>query len=409
MDLQNLRKQFPILSQTVYGKPLVYLDNAATSQRPQCVIDKWTQMTVERNANLHRAVHHLSAIATEEYESTRVYIQKYINASSPKEIIFSSGATAALNLIAQSYSEAFINQGDEIIIAESEHHSNIVPWQLAAKHHQAKIKVLSINELGEIQIEKLQELISPKTKLVAIAHISNVLGIVNPIREIATICHSNNCALVVDGTQGIVHTKVDVQELGCDFYVASGHKIYAATGTGFVYGRQELLEKMPPYMSGGEMIGSVSWQETTFAPLPQKFEAGTQNIAAVPTWRDALELAKEMRNSREVEESYMQIRDYVYEELQRRPQIKLYGCPQRREDKVPLFSFSVEHIHHEDLALILDKMGIAVRSGQMCAEPLMNRMGVTGMLRASFAPYNTLQEAEYFIKSLDKAIQMLER
>lgn len=407
MNIEYLRQQFPILSQTVYSKPLVYLDNAATAQRPQSVIDKWTEVTSRYNSNLHRAVHHLADLATREYEETRVAIQKYINASSSKEIIFTSGATASLNLIAYSYSDAFISEGDEIIVAESEHHSNIVPWQLLCKRKGAILKVLPVNDLGILQVEQLASLINPHTKIVAVAHISNVLGIINPIKQIADICHSHNCILVVDGTQGIVHKRIDVQELNCDFYVASGHKLYAAPGTGFLYGKQNLLEEMPPFLSGGEMIGTVNWNETTYAPLPQKFEAGTQNIAGVPTWRPALELTENMRCP-EIEKCYRSIRDFVYEELLRNPLITLYGQPENIEDKIPLFSFSVEHTHHEDLALILDKMGIAVRSGQMCAEPLMNRMGVTGMLRASFAPYNTLEEAEYFIKSLHKAIQMLQ-
>lgn len=407
MNIENLRKEFPILTQTVYGKPLVYLDNAATAQRPRSVVDKWSEISLQYNSNLHRAVHHLSAVATEEYESTRIAVQKFIGAASPREIIFTSGATASINLAAYSFGEAFIHEGDEIIIAESEHHSNIVPWQQLCSRKGAKIKVLHVSDSGELQVDQLSELLNERTKLLAVAHISNVLGVVNPIEEIVKICHSVGCRVLIDGTQGIVHRKVDVRQIDCDFYLASAHKMYAAPGVGFLYAKEGLLESMPPFMCGGEMIGTVSWEKTTFAPLPQKFEAGTQNIAGVPCLRPAMELMEEMR-SPEIESEYLQIRDFMLEELTRNPLIKLYGCPENRENKIPLFSFSVEHSHHEDLALILDKMGIAVRSGQMCAEPLMLRFGVSGMLRASFAPYNTMQEAEYFIKSLERAIKMLQ-
>lgn len=407
MQVEKIRQEFPELGEQVYGKALVYLDNAATSQRPRSVVRKWTEMSEKYNANLHRAVHRIADLATNEYESTRDAVRAYLNAEFREEIIFTSGATASINLVAFSFGEAFVREGDEILVGEAEHHSNIVPWQLLCQRKGATLKVLPVDDSGHLRVDLLPGLLTPRTKLVCVAHISNVLGLVNPVKEIVNICHANNCAVLVDGAQGIVHERVDVRELGCDFYAFSGHKVYAAPGTGVLYGRRELLERMPPYMGGGEMIGTVRWEETTWAPLPQKFEAGTQNIAGTPTLRPALEMAQMLRDPA-VEAETEAIKSLILNKLQSDPRIRLYGVPQTPEEKIPLFSFSVEHVHHEDLALILDKMGIAVRSGQMCAEPLMDRFGVTGMLRASFAPYNTVQEAEYFIASLDKAIKMLE-
>ena len=403
--LEEIRSQFPALSARVYGKPLVYLDNAATAQRPLSVTESWMQLTQEKNANIHRAVHYLAGVATEAYEDTREQVRSFLNAGSREEIVFTSGATAAVNLVAFSYGEAFVHEGDEVVVSVAEHHSNLVPWQLLCERKKATLKVLDIDENGVLCCETLEKLLSQRTKIVAISHISNVLGLVNPVQELVVICHRHGVPVLVDGAQGVVHETVDVQALDCDFYVFSGHKIYAATGTGVLYGKKQWLEAMPPYMSGGEMIGTVSFEKTTFAPLPQKFEAGTQNFNAVPTLSSALEFARACREDTAVQREQSAILSYVYDKLMSNPRITLYGTS--RETKIPLFSFSVDGAHHEDLALILDKMGVAVRSGQMCAEPLMNRLGITGLLRASFAPYNTLEEAEYFIKSLDKAINML--
>lgn len=397
-----MRDQFPQLSEQVYGKRLVYLDNAATSLRPQRVIDLWNDLSSHKNANLHRAVHHIAAVATEEYESTRDAVQKYLNAEFREEIIFTSGATASINLVAFSFGEAFIGEGDEIIVTEAEHHSNIVPWQMLCQRKNAVLKHLEVDDNGHLKYAELENLITPRTKLVCVSHISNVLGLTNPVKNIVSLCHSKGCPVLVDGAQGIVHEAVDVRELGCDFYVFSGHKVFSAPGVGILYGKKELLEQMPPYMGGGEMIGTVRWSGTTYAPLPQKFEAGTQNMAGVPTLRPALEIAAELRRN-----DSDAVLDYVLDALVRNPRIRLFGLPGGEFKKIPLFSFAVEGAHHEDLALILDKMGVAVRSGQMCAEPLMDRFGVTGMVRASFAQYNTREEAEYFIKSLEKAINML--
>ena len=405
-QVEKIRQEFPQLGEKVYGKPLVYLDNAATALRPLFVIRKWTELSSKYNANLHRAVHHLAAVATDEYESTRDAVRDYLNAESREEIVFTSGATASINLVAYSFGEAFVRAGDEILVSEAEHHSNLVPWQLLCERKGAVLRVWPVDESGHLDLSDLPGLLSSRTKLVCVAHISNVLGLVNPVSEIVRICHEKGCPVLVDGAQGIVHERVDVREMGCDFYVFSGHKVYAAPGTGVLYGRREWLEQMPPFLSGGEMIGTVRWSGSTFAPLPQKFEAGTQNMAGTPTLRPALEMAGALRDPAAVAEGES-VKLFIMSELRRVSGLRLYGETEHPEEKIPLFSFSVEHCHHEDLALILDKMGIAVRSGQMCAEPLMDRYGVTGMLRASFAPYNTLAEAEFFIKSLHRAIQML--
>ena len=396
----------PALSQSVHGRPLVYFDNAATSQRPECVVEKWTSLVRGSNANIHRAVHKLAVDATEEYESTRDAVKEYINAASREEVIFTSGTTASINLVAFSFGESFVSQGDEIIVSEAEHHSNIVPWQMLCQRKGAVLKVLGVDDEGHLKIDDLTSLLTGRTKLVAVSQISNVLGLRNPVKEIVNICHSIGCPVLIDGAQGIVHEGVDVRDLDCDFYAFSGHKLYAATGTGVLYGKKEWLEKMVPYQGGGEMIETVRFSGTTYAPLPEKFEAGTQNINSTPTLKPAIEFAKLLQN-KEIQEYSNSVCAYLYDALRNNPRIRLYGVPRGTNDKVSLFSFCVEGAHHEDLALILDKMGIAVRSGQMCAEPLMDRFGVTGMLRASLAPYNTMEEAEYFIKSLDRAIGML--
>lgn len=406
MDLEQFRSSFPQLSSTVYGKPLVYLDNAATSLRPRCVIDKWTESASFHTANIHRAVHHIAEVATDEYENARKAVAGYIGAESPSEIVFTSGATASLNLVASSFGEAFIGKGDEIIIAESEHHSDIVPWQMLCGRKGAKIRVWKVDDQGHLDLEELESLLNGASKICCVAQVSNVLGLENPIEQIVNICHSVGCKVLVDGAQGIVHSRPDVRRTACDFYVFSGHKAYAAPGTGVLYARRELLDTMPPYMGGGEMIHTVRWDGTSYAEAPMKFEAGTQNYSSVPTFVPALETLGQ-GFCRELSENMDDICGYMLDALTSDRRIRLYGLPGNGFRKIPLFSFSVEHCHHEDLALILDKMGIAVRSGQMCAEPLMDRFGVTGMLRASFAPYNTRQEAEYFISSLDRAIGML--
>lgn len=407
MNIDQIRESFPQLKEKVYGRQLVYLDNAATSLRPLSVVRKWEEMSLRFNSNLHRAVHQTAVVATEEYESTRADVASFIGAASAEEIVFTSGTTQSINLLAGTIVRSdLLAENDEILVCEAEHHSNIVPWQLVKEHKSLKINILPVNQRGEISLEILQKTLTPRTKLCCVAQISNVLGIVNPIEEMVKICHANGTLVLVDGAQGIVHLPTDVRKMDCDFYAFSGHKMFASPGTGVLYGKRELLEKLPPYMGGGEMIESVSWNNTTFAPVPRRFEAGTQNISGVPTLKPAIEMLKLLRNS-EIEQNLKEICEYVSTELCGDPDISLYGIPENRDLKIPLFSFTVKGVHHEDLALILDKMGIATRSGQMCAEPLMDRFGVTGMLRASFAPYNTIQEAEYFIQCLRKAINML--
>ena len=407
MNVNEIRGQFPILATKVYGKPLVYLDNAASSQRPLAVMQEWDKLAREANANIHRAVHFLAGQATDAYENTRSFVKEYLNASAREEIIFTSGATASINLVAFSFGEAFVHEGDEIIVTVADHHSNIVPWQMLCQRKKAVLKVLDIDENGGLAVESLEKLLSHRTKIVAISHISNVLGVINPVKEIVGICHKKGVPVLVDGAQGIVHSPVDVQDLDCDFYAFSGHKVYAATGTGVLYGKKKWLEAMPPYMGGGEMIETVSFSGTTYAPLPAKFEAGTQNFNAIPTLVPALTLQKRFISNPEVLDYQKGVFNFVYNALKNHPLITLYGQPDSPEKKIPLFSFAVKGAHHEDLALILDKLGIAVRSGQMCAEPLMDRLGVTGLLRASFAPYNTMEEAEYFVNALETAIKML--
>lgn len=404
--IDDIRSVFPALSRKVYGKNLVYFDNAATVQRPQPVIDCWNRMAVDSNANIHRAVHRLAEEATEAYESARDTVKNFINAASREEIVFTSGATASVNLVAFSFGEAFIGEGDEVIVTEAEHHSDIVPWQMLCLRKGAALKVLPVDDSGHLKVEELKSLISPKTKIMAVTHISNVLGLVNPVKEIVAECHARGVAVLVDGAQGIVHQNVDVQDMDCDFYVFSGHKMFAATGTGVLYGKKKWLDRMPPFMTGGEMVGTVKYTATTFAPLPMKFEAGTQNFAGAATLTPAVQTAVSFR-SLELRENEDAVKAYLLDKLLNDNRIHLYGVPSCLDEKIPLFSFSVTGAHHEDLALIMDKMGIALRSGQMCAEPLMDRFGVTGMLRASLVAYNTMEEAEYFIASLDKAIKML--
>ena len=407
MNVNEIRNLFPALSRKVYGKDLVYFDNAATSHRLKSAIDEWNRISIESNANIHRAVHKLADEATQAYEAARDSVKDFINAESREEIIFTSGTTAAVNLVAFSFGEAFVKEGDEVIVTEAEHHSNIVPWQMMCERKGAVLKVLPVDDNGYLLVNQLDNLISQRTRIMAVTHISNVLGIINPVKDIIAKCHSKNVPVLVDGAQGAVHCRPDVRDLDCDFYAFSGHKLYAATGTGVLYGKKRWLDSIPPYMGGGEMVGTVSFAGTTYAPLPMKFEAGTQNFASAATLRQALEFVKSL-NDKEIEEYNDSVKDYLLERLLNDERIKLYGVPRGTSaDKIPLFSFTVEGVHHEDLALILDKMGIAVRSGQMCAEPLMDRFGVTGMLRVSLAPYNTREEAEYFIDCLNKAITML--
>ncbi len=407
MVVKDIRNMFPALSRKIYGKDLVYFDNAATSQRPQTVIDKWNEITAVSNANIHRAVHRLADEATQAYEAARDAVKSFLNAEHREEIIFTGGTTASVNLVAFSFGEAFVNEGDEVVVTEAEHHSNIVPWQMMCQRKKAVLKVIPVDDEGHLALDDLDRILNDRTRIVAVTHISNVLGIINPVKQIISKCHEKDIPVLVDGAQGAVHCNIDVRDMDCDFYVFSGHKLYAATGTGVLYGKKKWLESMPPYMGGGEMVGTVRFSGTTYAPLPMKFEAGTQNFASAATLKPALEFIN-LLNNKELIQNNNEIRDYLLDRFLSDKRIKIYGVPRGTNDeKIPLFSFNVEGVHHEDLALILDKMGVAVRSGQMCAEPLMDRFGVTGMLRVSLAPYNTMDEAVYFMECLNKAISML--
>lgn len=403
MTIQDIRKQFPALSAEVYGRQLVYFDNAATSQRLSSVLQIQDTYSRTANANIHRAVHHLSDLATEHYEAARAAVSDFIGASSSSEIIFTSGTTASINLVAYSFCEAFVGEGDNVIVSAAEHHSNLVPWQQHCLRKSAQLRFIPVLDDGRLDIQALERLIDDRTKILAVTQVSNVLGIVNPVDEIVRICHSKGVPVLVDGAQGIVHCGIDVRKTDCDFYAFSGHKMYAATGTGVLYGKKEYLEKMPPFLFGGEMVGNVSLEQTTFAPLPMKFEAGTQNFIGQTSFIRAIEFMRSLEDE-ELAAECRTVEQAMRNILTQNPRIRLYGTA---EPKIPVFSFSVDGLHHEDLALLLDKMGVAVRSGQMCAEPLMDRFGVTGMLRVSLAPYNTLEEVEIFGKALEKAMDML--
>jgi len=404
MRAEQFRELFPELQEKVYGKQLVYLDSAATSLRPESVIEKWSELAEKKTSNIHRAVHRIANEATKEYENARERVRKFLNARDRKEIIFTSGATAALNLVAYSFAERFIGEGDEVLVSIGEHHSNLVPWQIVCERKHSSVKFLDIEDDGSIDLQKFSDAISERTKIVAVNHISNVLGIVNPIKTLTEIAHSKGAAILIDGSQGIIHQPIDFQDIGCDFYVFSGHKIFSSTGVGVLCGTIDFLEQMPPFMGGGEMIGTVTIEGTTYADLPYKFEAGTPNYTGVPTLMPALDLLEEAMESEEIRNEQEKILNYMDKGLKSIDGLVLLGTS---EPKIPLYSFYVKGVHHEDMALILDKMGIAVRSGHMCAEPLMKRFGVEGVLRASFGYYNTLSEAEYFIASLKKAVSML--
>lgn len=421
-SIEDIRGNFPALQQNVWGKPLVYLDNGATSQKPQCVIDLVDKMHCGANANVHRAMHKLSDEATALYEGAREKVREFINAPARENVIFTSGTTASINLVASSFCRKFLREGDKVMISGDSHHSNIVPWQMACEMAGASIVVIPVKDNGELDMEEFHRLLDEKVKIVAVEHISNVLGLVNPVKEMIEAAHNKGAAVLVDGAQGIVHCKVDVQELDCDFYVFSGHKIYATTGSGVVYGKKELLEAMPPYMGGGDMVDTVTFEKTTYAPLPLKFEAGTPNFIAQASLAPALEFAQGLREgeiAKVIEAEEKKIIAYLKEELLKIEGCTVYGLGWMQQEgaaepqwgtpgsKIPLFSFNIEGCFPSDLAQLLDKMGVAVRTGLMCCEPLMTRFGVTSMVRVSFLPYNTLQEAEHFIASLHRAVRML--
>ncbi len=402
MDIDKIREEFPILKQEVYKRPLVYLDNAATTQKPRVVIDAISNAYCTINANVHRGVHHLSQLSTEGHEGGREKVRQFLNAKSIKEIIFTRGTTESINLVASSFSEAFFNEGDEVIISAMEHHSNIVPWQMLESKKGIKLKVIPITSVGELDMDAFRSLITERTKLVSVAHVSNVLGTVNPIEEIITIAHSHNVPVLVDGAQGAPHIKVDVQALDVDFYVFSGHKIYAPTGVGVLYGKEEWLDKMPPYQGGGEMIGKVTFEKTTYNELPFKFEAGTPDYVGVMAMTKALNYVEEL-GIENIATHETELLQYTTEKIKAIEGVVIYG---NSPHKSGVISFNVEGIHPYDIGMLLDKQGVAVRTGHLCAQPLMDILGIPGVVRASFALYNTKAECDKFISALQRAIEI---
>ncbi|MCL1973932.1 MAG: SufS family cysteine desulfurase [Bacteroidetes bacterium] len=400
----SLRDCFPALQQRVYGKPLVYLDNAATTQKPLPVLSLLAEMERGRNGNIHRAVHYLSAQCTELYESARKTICRFIGAEHEHEIIFTSGATAAINLVAFSFGEAFVKEGDVVLVGEAEHHSNILPWQLMCARKGARIRVLPIDDAGRLRIDLLPDLLDDGVRLVAVSHIGNVLGLVNPVKRVIEMAHERNIPVLIDGAQGVVHEHVNMLDLNCDFYVFSGHKLFGPTGTGILYGKEHWLEQMPPWQGGGDMIASVSFAGSTYASLPLKFEAGTPNFIGQSGLGAAIEFVSALDRG-EVEAHLHLLTQKGMTLLQEVEGLTMFGTD--ADQKIPLFSFSVEGVHAADLATLLDKMGYAVRSGQMCAEPTLARFGQTSLLRASLAMYNTDEELECFVTALKKVISML--
>jgi len=402
LDIQNIRNDFPILKQEIYGKPLVYFDNGATTQKPQVVIDEELKIYSHENSNIHRGVHYLSEQLTQRFEDARKIVQNFINAHHDYEIIFTSGTTQSINTVAYSFGERFVSDEDEIIISTLEHHSNIVPWQLLCERKNAKLKVIPVNDNGEISIEDFQELISKKTKIIAITHVSNALGTVTDIKKIIEIAHHHNIPVLVDGAQSIQHGRIDVQDLDCDFFVFSGHKLYGPTGIGVLYGKEKWLNKMPPFLSGGEMIKKVTFEKTSFNELPFKFEAGTPNYVGAIGMAKAIEYLNSF-GIEEIAAYEKELLTYATEKLTSIKGLRIIGTA---EKKASLISFVLENIHHYDAGMILDKLGIAVRTGHHCAEPVMNRFNIEGTIRASFSFYNTKEEIDKLYNALLTVKQM---
>lgn len=402
-DVNTIRNDFPILSRTVNGKPLVYLDSGATAQKPECVIEVVNRLHREQNANIHRGVHHLSEEATSMYEAARERVREFIGAAAREEVIFTAGATASINTVAYAWGEEFLREGDNIIVSEMEHHSNIVPWQLIAGRKGAELRVLPFDDEGRLMLEQLDSLLDERTKMVAVAQASNTLGTRPDLKYIIDKAHSAGAVVMVDGCQGVVHGGVDVAALGCDFYAFSGHKLYAPTGIGVLYGKQSLLEQMPPFLCGGDMVDRVSFERTTYAPLPLKFEAGTANYVGAIGLGEAVRYLQGL-DLQAVEEYEHGLTAYATELLSTIEGLKIYGTT---ADKCSILSFKVEGVHPYDMGMILDKLGIAVRTGQHCAEPVMTHYGVTGMCRASLAMYNTREEIEALHRGVERAVRML--
>ncbi|MDR2286943.1 MAG: SufS family cysteine desulfurase [Prevotellaceae bacterium] len=402
-DIDNVRLDFPILDREIYGQRLVYLDNAATTQKPSRVIAKIEEVYKWYNSNIHRSVSKLAAICTDEYENARKIVSGFINAKHAHEIVFTSGTTAAINLLAFAFGEKFVNSGDEIVVCESEHHSNIVPWQLMCERKDAVLKVLPFDDKGDLKMELLDELLTGRTRLICVAQATNVLGTVNPLDEIVRKAHEKGVYVLIDGAQGIQHVKTDVTAYDFDFYVFSGHKIYAPTGTGILYGKENLLEQLPPWQGGGDMVKNVSFAKTTYSDLPLKFEAGTSNYVGAMALGEALSylMDKGIENIHSYEKD---LTDYALEKISSIPGISIYGTS---ANKVGIASFLVEGIHYADMGEILDKMGIAVRTGRMCADPTVHHFGLTGMVRASWTFYNTKSEIDKLCEGIEKTKKIL--
>lgn len=403
LDVENIRKQFPVLHQKVNGRDLVYFDNAATNQKPQVVINALVDYYSNYNANIHRGIHTLAEKATKAYEQTRHLAKEFINAAFEQEIVFVRGVTEAINLVAASYGKAFIREGDEIIISGLEHHSNIVPWQIVCEERKAVLKVIQVSDRGELDIDHFKSLLTDRTKLVAVNHASNSLGTVNPIKQIIGLAHANHAVVLIDGAQAGAHLPIDVRALNCDFYCLSSHKMFGPTGTGILYGKKNLLELMPPYQGGGEMIKSVSFEKTTYNDLPYKFEAGTPNIADVIAFGTAIEFINTIGKDAIAAHEH-ELLAYATERIKTLPHVRVIG---EAKEKVGVLSFSIDGIHPFDIGQMLDARGIAVRTGHHCTEPLMARLGVEGTVRASFSVYNTKQEVDQFIEGLDRIIKFL--
>lgn len=403
LDIEKIRSQFPVLHQQVNGKPLVYFDNAATSQKPKQVIQALVEYYEGYNANIHRGIHTLAEKATKAYEETREASRQFINAAHVEEIIFTCGVTESINLVASSYGRTFLNEGDEVIISCLEHHSNIVPWQIICDERKAKLKVIPVNDSGELELDEFKKLLSSRTKIVATNHASNSLGTVNPIKEIMRLAHEAGAVALIDGAQAAAHLAIDVQDLDADFYCISSHKMYGPTGVGLLYGKKELLEKMPPYMGGGEMIKDVTFEKTTYNDIPYKFEAGTPNIADVVAFKEAIAFissyGKENMTAHEGE-----LLEYATRKMSALPGVRLIGTA---KSKVSVLSFIVDGIHPFDIGQMLDARGIAVRTGHHCTQPLMDRYGIEGTVRASFAVYNTKQEIDQLVEGVDRIIKFM--
>lgn len=408
-DLNKIRKDFPILSRMVYDQPLVYLDNAATTQKPLCVLDKMREEYLNVNANVHRGVHWLSQQATELHEGARETVRKFINAKSVNEIVFTRGTTEGLNLIASSFSEAFMQEGDEVIVSTVEHHSNIVPWQLQQPRKGIVLKVIPMDDNGAMDLQAFEKMISQKTKIVSISHVSNVLGTINPVEEVIRIAHEHNIPVVVDGAQSTPHFKVDMQQLDCDFFVFSGHKVYGPTGIGVLYGKEAWLDKLPPYQGGGEMIEHVSFEKSTFERPPLKFEAGTPDYIATTGLATALDYVSALGMDA-IQKHEEELTRYAISQLQMIEGMKLFGVPSHadvtRLHHDAVISFQLRDIHHMDMGTLLDRLGIAIRTGHHCAQPLMNRLGVLGTSRASFALYNTKDEVDALVAGIKRISTM---